>query len=68
MDPDELVRMANQIARFHAAYPRDVAVRGIAEHLERFWPPEMRAQLMLVSERDDLEPLVVAALEQAISD
>jgi len=57
--------MANQIARFHAPYPRDVAIAGVAEHLERFWPPEMRAQLMLLSERADLEPLVVAALERA---
>ncbi len=64
MDADDLVRMANQIARFHAAYPPDIAARGVAEHLERFWPPEMRAQLMTLAERDDLEALVVAALQR----
>lgn len=45
METDDLVRMVNQIARFFEPYPEDEAVRGIAEHLQRFWEPRMRTQL-----------------------
>jgi formate dehydrogenase subunit delta len=37
--------MVNQIAAFFEPYPEDEAVRGIAEHLEKFWEPRMRGQL-----------------------
>lgn len=41
----DIVRMANQISDFFAAYPRDEAVRETANHLRNFWDPRMRAQL-----------------------
>ncbi len=65
MDEAELVRMANQIALFHAAYPPARAAAAVAEHLERFWTPEMRAQLGALQDRSPLHALVVAALERA---
>jgi len=41
----DIVRMANQISDFFAAYPRDTAIRETATHLRSFWDPRMRAQL-----------------------
>lgn len=44
-DTDELVRMANQIADFWAAYPQDDAITSIADHIQDFWTPLMRRDL-----------------------
>jgi formate dehydrogenase subunit delta len=41
----DIVRMANQISDFFAAYPHEDAVRETATHLKNFWDPRMRAQL-----------------------
>jgi formate dehydrogenase subunit delta len=40
-----MVHMANQIAQFFASYPREEAVAGVADHLQKFWEPRMRQQL-----------------------
>lgn len=42
MTAAELVRMANQIAAFNAAYPPEEALRGVEEHIRAFWDPRMR--------------------------
>ena len=41
-----MVHMANQIALFFAPYPRAEAVAGIKDHLNRFWEPRMREQIL----------------------
>ena len=41
-----MVHKANLIARFFASYPREEAIEGVAGHLERFWEPRMRRQLL----------------------
>jgi formate dehydrogenase subunit delta len=41
MQPDRLIRMANQIATYFSAYPHDEAVAGISDHLKQFWEPRM---------------------------
>jgi len=41
----ELVRMANQIATYFDAYPREEAVAETATHIRKFWDPRMRAGL-----------------------
>ncbi|HNA28661.1 MAG TPA: formate dehydrogenase subunit delta [Thiobacillaceae bacterium] len=47
MDIARLIQMANQIGAFFDAEPeRDLARKGIAEHLARFWEPRMRALLL----------------------
>jgi formate dehydrogenase subunit delta len=46
MKTERLVHMANQIADFFAAYPREQAVAGVADHLKKFWDPRMRAALI----------------------
>jgi formate dehydrogenase subunit delta len=63
MSPDKLARMANQIATFFKAQPADDRAALVAKHLEDFWEPRMRRQLLDLV-RDgvaDLDPLVVEA-------
>lgn len=65
MSPDDkLVYMANQIAKFFAAQGEDRAAAGVADHLLRFWDPEMRRTFLAAAERDgaQLHPAVKAAL------
>ena len=47
MDVDNLVRMANRIGDFFAAMPEAEEARaGIAGHLQRFWDPRMRREIV----------------------
>ena len=47
MDSDNLVRMANRIGEFFAAMPdAQEAQAGIAGHLQRFWDPRMRREIL----------------------
>ncbi len=41
-----MVHMANQIAFFFAAYPKDEAVAGVTDHFQKFWEPRMRKQII----------------------
>ena len=40
-----MIHMANQIALFFASYPKEEAVAGVADHLQKFWEPRMRQHL-----------------------
>lgn len=68
MDKKKLVAMANQIAAFFAADPeRAAAVAGVAGHLQRFWEPRMRREILEVldgGQDHGLHELVVAALQR----
>lgn len=45
--PDNLIRMANRIGQFFEAYPdKEEALEGIANHIQKFWEPRMRKQLL----------------------
>ena len=45
-DPQTIVRLANRIGEFFAAYPCHAeAVEGVASHIRKFWEPRMRRQL-----------------------
>jgi formate dehydrogenase subunit delta len=46
MEPENMVHMANQIAIFFASYPKDEAVAGVTDHLQKFWEPRMRKQIV----------------------
>ncbi len=46
METPDMVRMANQIASFFAAYPHDQAVKDTAYHINSFWEPRMRTLLL----------------------
>jgi formate dehydrogenase subunit delta len=45
MEVDNMVHMANQIAAFFSSYPKEQAVAGVADHLQKFWEPRMRKQI-----------------------
>lgn len=45
MSPDKLVRMANQIAAFHASQ-RGSTPEAVASHINDFWEPRMRTALL----------------------
>lgn len=70
MQLDDLVRMVNQICDFFDAYPEDEAVIGVKEHLQKFWDPSMRAQLLGARHglAQRLKPLARQALEQLAAD
>jgi formate dehydrogenase subunit delta len=63
--PDEkLVYMANQIADFFRAQGEAKAVPAIADHLNKFWDPQMRKDFLRIAQRPDadLQDLVRKAL------
>ena len=65
MNPDEkLAYMANQIAKFFAAQGTDKAVAGVADHIRKFWNPDMRRDFLAAAAKGnlDLHPAVKAAL------
>ncbi|MFZ0325561.1 MAG: formate dehydrogenase subunit delta [Actinomycetes bacterium] len=58
--------MANQIAANVAHETPSEAVDAVATHLRSFWAPSMRDDLTTYakSHPDELDPLVLAALDQ----
>jgi formate dehydrogenase subunit delta len=66
LDIKTLIRMANQIGDFFAAFPdHDEALQGIAAHLQRFWEPRMRQALLAhvdAAGGEGLRPVVLAAI------
>lgn len=67
MNNDYVIRMANQIADALGINPdRDQAIHDLADHLNRFWEPRMRASLLTVAGSVDaaarLSPLVREAI------
>ncbi|MBT8769288.1 formate dehydrogenase subunit delta [Metapseudomonas boanensis] len=69
MSIDNLIKMANQIAQYFATEPdKEQAVRGVCQHMQQFWTPAMRIELMAwqVEHRGEhLHPLVQAALTES---
>jgi len=64
MQPEKLVMMANQIAAFFAAQGEARAVPQIADHIDKFWDPRMRRQLLayVAAGGTSLSPLALAAV------
>jgi formate dehydrogenase subunit delta len=46
MSTDKLVMMANQIGRFFAPQRDGDPIANIADHLQKFWDPRMRAAIV----------------------
>ncbi|MCT8267769.1 MULTISPECIES: formate dehydrogenase subunit delta [Afifella] len=63
MSPDKLAYMANQIATFFKSRPDHEAAAGVADHINSFWEPRMRAKLFEILDAGGtgLDPLVVEA-------
>jgi len=69
MDVEKLVRMANQIAANLDYGPnKDKIVAAAADHLTRFWTPEMRAAIIEGHRRKilDLSPTAARAVEKLV--
>ena len=67
MSIEHLVEMANDIGHFFAAEPKRAdAVEGIANHMQRFWDPRMRRQIVahLKNGGEGLEELPREAVAQ----
>jgi formate dehydrogenase subunit delta len=68
MNNDNLVRMANRIGDFFQAMPdRNEAIAGIAGHIQRFWEPRMRRQILAHLDQAGgagLHDIVLAALQR----
>jgi len=64
MSPDKLIYMTNQIAKFFHSQPEAEANAGVAEHINKFWEPRMRAQLFAMTDQstEGFDPLVISAL------
>jgi len=63
MSPEKMIHMANQIAIFFETHPREAALDGFADHINRFWEPRMRRQLLdhLAAGGEGLRPLAIEA-------
>lgn len=66
MKDQDMVRMANQIATYFAAYPQDEGLKEVHGHIVSFWEPRMRARLRdyVANGGEGLHPLVLAASQQ----
>ncbi|MGE0658839.1 MAG: formate dehydrogenase subunit delta [Reyranellaceae bacterium] len=66
MNRARLIHDANEIAKYFAAYPREEAIAGIADHIRKFWDRRMRMELQALLSDDSalLHPLVKAAAVQ----
>lgn len=65
MQPDKLVQMANQIAKFFSAQGAARAVPQITVHIEKFWDPRMRRGIIehVAKGGAGLDPLALEALK-----
>ena len=64
MQHEKMIRMANQIATFFASQKAEERVQGVADHINQFWEPRMRRQLIAHagSGGEGLDPLVMQAM------
>jgi formate dehydrogenase subunit delta len=64
MSPDKLAYMANQIGKFFAHQKHDRAVASILDHIQKFWDPRMRSEIIAHQAAVNLDPSVREAVEQ----
>jgi formate dehydrogenase subunit delta len=64
MSPEKLAYMANQIGKFFAHQKQEQAVAAIATHIQQFWDPRMRREMLAHLDDADigLDPRVHEAL------
>lgn len=64
MQSSDIVRMANQIAAYFDAYPKQEALDGIAMHIHNFWEPRMRNELKAYLDQggEGLSPLFLESM------
>lgn len=68
MEIEKLIKMANQIGDFFEADPdAELAKKGIADHLQKFWNSAMIKPIVVHVKKSrglGLHPRVIAAIEQ----
>lgn len=59
----KIIRMANQIASFFDSQPKEDGPKGVANHINKFWAPPMRRELLQIVEQGGtgLSPMVIEA-------
>jgi formate dehydrogenase subunit delta len=69
MRPDDLLRMSTQIAQFFEPYPEADAIAGVQNHIQKFWQPSMRKELLAIHSAGNppLHPLVVQAVDRMVA-
>jgi formate dehydrogenase subunit delta len=62
---EKLIYMANQIAANFAAQGEARAVPAIADHIKKFWDPEMRRTFLALADKPEttLHPFARKAIE-----
>ncbi len=66
MQHNNLVRMANDIAKFFAVQGEARGAAGVADHIRRFWEHRMKAQIFahVAAGGEGLSPLALAGIRQ----
>jgi formate dehydrogenase subunit delta len=67
MKTEKLVRMANQIAGFFSHEGPERGAVSVADHLQKFWDPRMRAQIAAAVDEgraEGLDPIALSAVRQ----
>jgi len=67
MKTEKLVRMVNQIAGFFSHEGPERGAASVADHLQKFWDPRMRAEIAAAIEEgraEGLEPIALSAIRQ----
>ena len=66
MQPDKTVRMANQIATFFLSQPEPERIKGVSNHINKFWEPRMRRQFFELIDKggEGFLPLVIEASKE----
>jgi NADH-dependent formate dehydrogenase delta subunit FdsD/2Fe-2S thioredoxin-like protein len=62
-----MIQNANQIALNFQNFPREEAIEGVRDHIERFWEPGLKEQLIAHVSRDGgsgLHDLVIEAVKR----
>jgi len=61
-----MVNSANQIALYFTGFPREEAVQGVLDHIEKFWEPRMKDQLIdyVAQGGTGLDELVIEAVKR----
>ena len=69
MSDANLIKMANQIAKYFATEPDEqAAVLGVRNHIQMFWTPSMRKELVALQAANrstELHPLAQDAVKGA---
>ena len=67
MDNQNLVTMANNIGAFFKSEPdRELAIKGVEQHLRNFWEPRMRSAIIAHSQThsDEMLDIVIEAVKR----